>query len=65
LSLDEAAQTFKRIADWELGHSYPTYAQLEQMADRFKISVAVFFFPAPPDLPPIEEAWTPPETGAQ
>jgi Zn-dependent peptidase ImmA (M78 family)/transcriptional regulator with XRE-family HTH domain len=57
LSLDQAAQTFGRMADWERGESHPTYSQLEQLADTFKVPVAVFFFPAPPILPPIQETF--------
>lgn len=58
LSLDQASETFRKIAEWEQGESSPTYAQLEQMAERFKLPVAAFFFPAPPqNLPPIEETF--------
>jgi Zn-dependent peptidase ImmA (M78 family) len=56
-SLDEARQTFRSIERWETGASSPSYAQLESMADKFKIPVVVFFFPAPPDLPPISETF--------
>ncbi|MGE3541691.1 MAG: ImmA/IrrE family metallo-endopeptidase [Candidatus Tectimicrobiota bacterium] len=56
-SLDEARQTLKSIERWETGASTPTYAQLESMADKFKIPIAVFFFPAPPSLPPISETF--------
>lgn len=57
LTLDEAAQTFKRIAEWERGESFPTYAQLEQLSDSFKLPIAVFFFPTPPNVPPIQETF--------
>lgn len=57
LSRDEAAQKFKRIADWEAGASAPTYPQLEQLSDALKVPIAVFFFPAPPDVPPINETF--------
>jgi Zn-dependent peptidase ImmA (M78 family)/transcriptional regulator with XRE-family HTH domain len=53
LSLDEASKTFKRIREWEDGTSSPTYSQLETLADAFKVPVAVFFFPDPPDIPDI------------
>lgn len=49
-SLDEAAADFKKIESWETGQSSPTYPQLERMAEKFKVPVAVFFFPEPPVL---------------
>ena len=51
VSLEDATKTFKRIQQWEDGESFPTYPQLEQLADAFKVPVAVFFFPAPPTVP--------------
>lgn len=57
LSLEEAAQKFRRIADWEAGLSSPTYPQLEQLADTLKVPIAVFFFPEPPDVPSINETF--------
>ncbi|MGE6497099.1 ImmA/IrrE family metallo-endopeptidase [Cupriavidus metallidurans] len=56
-SMDDAIRHFKKIAAWEAGEALPTYSQLEQMADRFKIPVAVFFFPKPPAVPPIEQSF--------
>ena len=56
-SLDAAAESFPRIDRWEAGESFPSYPQLESLADKFKIPVAVFFFPEPPDLPPVEESF--------
>lgn len=56
-SLDEAAEKFKAISEWEAGSASPSYPQLENMADAFKIPVAVFFFPAPPDVPQISESF--------
>lgn len=56
-SPDDAAATFKKIAAWEAGEAFPTYPQLERMADAFKLPIAVFFFPDPPDLPPIGESF--------
>jgi Zn-dependent peptidase ImmA (M78 family) len=54
----EAAAKFPRIEDWEtVDGVYPSYPQLERMADEFKVPVAVFFFPAPPDVPPIRESF--------
>lgn len=57
LSRDEAAQKFKRIADWEAGASAPTYTQLEQLSDILKVPIAVFFFPDPPNVPSINETF--------
>ena len=56
-SMDDAVRHFKKIATWETGEALPTYAQVEQMAERFKTPVAVFFFPKPPALPPIEQSF--------
>lgn len=56
-SLEDAARHFKKIEAWELGSAQPTYVQVEQMADRFKIPVAVFFFPQPPTVPSIEQSF--------
>ena len=57
MSVQEAAQTFKKIEQWEAGEVFPTYTQLEQLADKFKVPIAVFFFPEPPDVPPIRESF--------
>ncbi|GAB4287738.1 MAG: XRE family transcriptional regulator [Coriobacteriia bacterium] len=44
------------IAQWESGDAWPTYRQLENLADGlFHRPVALFFFPEPPDEPPTEE----------
>jgi len=56
-SLEEATSTFKNIEAWEAGKSFPTYPQLERLADKFKIPIAVFFFPEPPSVPPIAETF--------
>ena len=56
-SIEDASRVFKKIAAWEGGDALPTYVQLEQMAEKFKIPVAVFFFPKPPALPPIEQSF--------
>lgn len=56
-SMDDAVRHFKKIAAWESGEALPTYVQVEQMAERFKIPVAVFFFPKPPAVPPIEQSF--------
>src|SRR5271166_1050060 len=57
LSQKEAAQKFAKIAAWEAGTAPPTYPQLESMAEEFRIPVAVFFFPQPPNVPPIQETF--------
>jgi Zn-dependent peptidase ImmA (M78 family) len=48
--LDELAATkqFGKIARWESGEEFPTYPQLEKLADKFHRPIAVFFFPKPP-----------------
>ncbi len=56
-TLEEATEKFAKIAAWEAGESFPTYPQLERLADAFKLPIAVFFFPDPPDLPPINESF--------
>lgn len=56
-SIDDAIRVFKKIAAWEAGEALPTYSQVEQMAEKFKTPVAVFFFPKPPAVPPIEQSF--------
>lgn len=56
-SINELLSQFKNLDQWEAGDSFPTYPQLERLADKFKTPVAVFFFPEPPDLPPIRESF--------
>ena len=56
-SLAEAREKFKLIEAWEAGIASPSYPQLEGMADKFKVPVAVFFFPEPPILPRISETF--------
>lgn len=63
LSFDEVVQKYSRLGEWETGDSAPTYPQLESIADTFKVPLAVFFFPEPPDVPSINETFrTLPET---
>jgi transcriptional regulator with XRE-family HTH domain len=57
VSITEATQTFKKIQAWESGESAPTYPQLEQLADAYKVPIAVFFFPEPPAVPNISETF--------
>ena len=56
-SVDDAKRVFKKIDAWEAGDSAPSYPQLEQMAEKFKCPVAVFFFPEPPDVPAVEKSF--------
>ncbi len=56
-SLDEAEYYFKKIAEWESAVSSPTYPQVETMSDKFKVPIAVFFFPEPPEIPPVSETF--------
>lgn len=57
LTIVEAAKKFAAIEQWETGTAFPTYPQLELLAEEFKIPVAVFFFPKPPQMPPIRESF--------
>jgi Zn-dependent peptidase ImmA (M78 family) len=57
LTLEEATEKFSHIGAWEAGSSFPTYPQLEHLADEFTVPVAVFFFPEPPNVPPIRESF--------
>ena len=57
ISLSEAESTFRKIAEWELGESYPSYPQLEKLSETFKVPIAVFFFPEPPETPEITESF--------
>ena len=56
-SLEELAADFNKIAEWERGEGGPTYPQLETLAGKLKVPVAVFFFPTPPQTPPVEETF--------
>ncbi len=56
-TVQEAAERFSQIAAWEKGEDLPTYAQLERLAAEFKVPIAVFFFPEPPQSPPIRESF--------
>lgn len=56
-TVDDLEARFKNIEQWEAGESYPTYPQLERLSDTLKVPVAVFFFPSPPDLPPISRSF--------
>ncbi len=56
-SIDEARVDFQEIGAWEQGESFPTYPQLERLSETFKVPIAVFFFPRPPNLPPIRDSF--------
>lgn len=56
-TIQEAAQKFSHIEAWEAGEDSPTYPQLERLAEEFKVPIAVFFFPEPPQSPPIRESF--------
>ena len=56
-SLEEAQADFSKIEKWEAGEAFPTYHQLERLSNKFKVPVAVFFFPKPPDVPPIRNSF--------
>ncbi len=55
--MDEARADFRDIEAWELAESFPSYPQLENLANKFKTPIAVFFFPEPPDLEPISNSF--------
>ncbi len=38
------------LMGWEEGRMFPTYPQLERLADIYKVPIAVFFFPEPPHI---------------
>ena len=59
LRLEEAAARIDKQPDvldsWERGETFPTYGQLEQLANTvYRRPVALFFLPEPPDEPPIQ-----------
>lgn len=56
-SLDDLKPTFRAIEDWESGVASPTYSQLEQLAQRLALPIAVFFFPEPPKVEEIRESF--------
>ena len=56
-SPEEARKYFSKIEKWEAGKAFPTYPQLERLSDKFRVPVAVFFFPEPPNVPPIRNSF--------
>jgi Zn-dependent peptidase ImmA (M78 family) len=67
LSVEDAAsrirKSWKDLAAWEAGERFPTYNQLEALAERvYHRPVALFFLPSPPDeIPPVSEFRTLPD----
>src|SRR6056297_965224 len=57
LSVDEMRDEYRDIEAWEEGESCPTYPQLERLSETLKVPIAVFFFPEPPEVPPIQESF--------
>ncbi|MCY4464451.1 MAG: XRE family transcriptional regulator [Chloroflexi bacterium] len=45
------------ISGFERGDDRPTYREIEAIADKLQLPVAVFLLPEPPDWPPIEETF--------
>ena len=56
-SIDDLCANFRHFEAWERGKSCPTYPQLERLADRLKVPVAVFFFPEPPQVERLRESF--------
>lgn len=56
-TVEELIKYFKYYENWESGESFPTYNQLESLSDKFKCPIAVFFFPEPPEIEPIENSF--------
>lgn len=46
----------RNLQEWEAGKEYPTYSQLEKLAEKYHRPIAVFFFPNPPEEEPIEKS---------
>lgn len=58
-TFEELQRDFQKIEAWEdpEGEIFPTYPQLERLSEKFKVPIAVFFFPEPPHLPPIADSF--------
>lgn len=50
-SLEDICVTIKKYNDWENGKDFPTYVELEKLANKFKRPLAIFFFPKVPQEP--------------
>ena len=47
-TLEDICATIKKYNDWENGTDFPTYAELEKIANKYKRPLAIFFFPEAP-----------------
>jgi len=56
-SYGDLSNQFKKLKEWEEGEAMPTYKQLENLSDKLKCPIAVFFFPEPPDIEPIRNSF--------
>lgn len=56
-SIAELSKGFKKLEAWEKGSESPTYPQLEELSDKLKLPIAVFFFPDPPESEPLSESF--------
>lgn len=56
-SIDDLVKGYPKIKEWEESESYPTYNQLVRLSGKFKCPIAVFFFPEPPKIEPIEKSF--------
>jgi len=56
-TLEEAKRDFRHIEAWESGEAFPTYPQLEKLADKYGAPIAVLFWPEPPEIEPIETSF--------
>lgn len=48
---------FPKLDKWERGDGRPSYPQLERLADKLKVPVAVFYFPVRPHVEPIQQSF--------
>ena len=48
LQLKSIENKINKILDWENAKDYPTYPQLEELANIYRKPIAIFFFPQPP-----------------
>lgn len=60
-SVSDIAEHFKKepesIKDWENGSSYPSFPQLEKLANKYKRPTALFFFPEIPQEESIKQSF--------
>ena len=55
--IDQVQKSFKNISAWENGTKYPTYIQLEELSDKYKRPLVLFFFPQVPQEESIEKSF--------